>query len=113
MHIENELDLILTELNMKPTHRDFAWLKEVILLAISEPSAWQKSYLEMIGKREGISRERVRQILHKMVWDHWPPQSKQILCMHFGTSIQMQFEYAKPNHIEFITLLSEELRKSI
>ena len=113
MYLEDELDLVLTKLDMEPIFRDFAWLKEVILLAIYEPSTWQESYLEMIGKREGITRERVRQILHKAVWDHWTPQSKQILCMHFGTSVQMQFDYVKPNHIEFITLLSGELRKSI
>ena len=112
MHLEDELDIILSKLGMNPTQRDFAWLKEVILLAIYEPSTWQESYLEMIGKREGITRERVRQILHKTVWDHWTPQSKQILCMHFGTSVPMQFEYVKPNHIEFITLLSGELRKN-
>ena len=112
MHLEDELDLVLTKLDMEPIFRDFAWLKEVILLAIYDPSTWQESYLKMIGKREGITGERVRQILHKAVWDHWTPQSKQILCMHFGTSIQMQFKYVKPNHIEFITMLSGELRKN-
>ena len=111
MYLEDELDLILSKLDMNPTQRDFAWLKQVVMLAIENPSTWEERYLELIGKREGITRERVRQILYKAVCDHWSPQSKQILRTSFGPSIQMQFEYVKPNHIEFITLLSEELRK--
>ena len=110
MDLKVELDHILDELNMNPTHRDFAWLKEVILLAVRYPNTWQVRYLEQIGKREGITRERVRQILHKAVWDHWTPQSAHVLSKHFGNPIQTKFKYVKPNHIEFITLLSKELR---
>ena len=113
MDLENELDHILTELGMNPlgSRPDFAWLKEVILLAIRYPNTWQVRYLELIGKRECITRERVRQILYKAVWDRWTPRSVHILSEHFGHPIQTQFERVKPTHIEFITLLSEELRK--
>ena len=113
MSLEVELDYILAELGMNPLgdKRDFAWLKEVILLAVRYPNTWQVRYLEQIGKRECITRERVRQILYKAVWDHWPPQSVHILSEYFGHPIQTKFKYVKPNHIEFITLLSEELRK--
>ena len=111
MDLKVELDHILDELNMNPTHRDFAWLKEVILLAVRYPNTWQVRYLEQIGKREGITRERVRQILYKTVWDHWHVRSAFTLSNHFGYPIQAQFEYVKPNHVEFITLLSEELRR--
>ena len=112
MSLEVELDHILTELGMDPLgdKRDFAWLKEVILLAVRYPNTWQVRYLEQIGKRECITRERVRQILYKAVWDHWTPRSVHILSEHFGHPIQTKFKYVKPNHIEFITLLSEELR---
>ena len=110
MNIETEVDHILTELGMNPLG-DKAWLKEVVLLAVRYPNTWQVRYLEQIGKRECITRERVRQILYKAVWDHWTPQSAHILGNHFGPPIQTQFERVKPTHIEFITLLSEELRK--
>ena len=109
--MEAELNHILTDLGMSTTRRDFQWLKEVILLAVHHPDTWQVRYLELIGKREGITRERVRQILYKAVWDHWTPRSVHILSEHFGHPIQTQFERVKPNHIEFITLLSEELRE--
>ena len=110
--METELDHILAELGMNPLvdKRDFALLKEVILLAIRYPNTWQVRYLERIGKRECITRERVRQILYKAVWDHWTPRSVHILSEHFGHPIRTKFKYVKPNYIEFITLLSEELR---
>ena len=111
--MEKELNQILLELGMDPggNRREFQWLKEVIGLAVRRPSTWQESYLEFIGRREGIARERVRQILYKAAWDHWTPRSIHILSEHFGHPIQTQFERVKPNHIEFITLLTEELRK--
>ena len=112
METEAEVDQILTELGMGylGNHRDFNWLKEVILFAVHNPNTWQGNYLEMIGKREHITRERVRQILYKAVWDHWNAQSAVILSNHFENPIQTQFERVKPNHIEFITMLSKELR---
>ena len=113
MKMEAELDEILRELGMDPDSecREFQWLKEVILLAVRYPNTWQVRYLERIGKRECITRERVRHILHKAVWDHWNVRSAFVLSNHFGQPIQTKFKYVKPNHIEFITLLSEELRK--
>ena len=113
MKMEAELDEILRELGMDPDSecREFRWLKEVILLAVRYPNTWQVRYLERIGKREGITRERVRQILWKAVWDHWNVRSAFVLSNHFGHPIQMKFQYVKPNHIEFITLLSEKLRE--
>ena len=112
MDLENELDHILTELGMNPLggKRDFALLKEVILLAVRHPNTWQDRYLELIGKREGITRERVRQILYKAVWDHWNVRSAFVLSNHFGHPIQTQFEYIRPNHVEFAALLAGKLR---
>ena len=109
--MEAELNHILTELDMSTTHRDFRWLKEVILLAVHHPDTWQVRYVELIGKRECITRERVRQILYKAVWDHWTPRSVHILSEHLGHPVQTKFKYVKPNHIEFITLLAEELQE--
>ena len=111
MALESELNQILTELDMDPlgNRSDFRWLEEVILLAVRYPNTWQARYLELIGKREGITRERVRQILYKAVWDHWTPQSAHVLSNHFGHPIQTQFQRVKPTHIEFIALLSEQL----
>ena len=111
MGLEVELNYILTELGMDPLgdKRDFAWLKEVILLAIRYPNTWQFRYLELIGKREGITRERVRQILYKAVWNKWNVQSVFVLSNYFGHPVQTQFERVKPTHIEFIALLSEQL----
>ncbi len=113
MYLEVELDHILAELGMNPLgdRRDYAWLKEVILLAVRYTNTWQNSYLELIGKREGITREGVRQILHKAVWDHWNARSEVVLSNHFGHPIQTKFERVKPNHIEFVTLLSAQLRR--
>lgn len=112
MKMEAELDEILRELGMDPGggRQDFRWLKEVILLAVRYPNTWQVRYLERIGKRECITRERVRQILYKAVWDHWNVRSAFVLSNHFGQPIQTQFERVKPNHIEFIALLSQALR---
>lgn len=112
LEIEVELEQILIQLGMDPdgNNRGFGWLKEVILYAISHPDCWKENYLELIGKREGITRERVRQILYKAVWDHWTSQSVDVLSNHVGHSIQTQFEWVKPSYIEFVTLLSEGLR---
>ena len=111
--MEKELNRILLELGMDPggNRREFQWLKEVIGLAVRRPDTWQESYLDLIGRREGITRESVRQILYKAVWDHWAPRSVHILSEHFGHPIQTQFERVKPTHIEFVSLLSEELRE--
>ena len=113
VELETELDQILTDLEMDPNGDScgFRWLREAILLAVRYPNTWQVRYLTLIGKREGITRERVRQILYKTVWDHWHVRSAFTLSNHFGYPIQAQFEYVKPNHVEFITLLSEELRR--
>ena len=110
--METELDEILRELGMDPLgdKRDFALLKEVILLAVRYPNTWQARYLERIGKRECITRERIRQILYKTVWDHWNVRSAFVLSNHFGHPIQTQFERVKPTHIELVTLLAKELR---
>ena len=112
IEIEAELDRILTQLGMNPlgNRREFHWLKEVVLHAVFHPDSWKENYLELIGKREGITRERVRQILYKAVWDKWNVQSVFVLSNYFGYPIQTQFERVKPNHIEIIALLSEELR---
>ena len=114
MDLETELDHLLAELGMNPLgdKRGFAWMKEVTLLAVCYPNTWQARYLELIGKREGITRERVRQILYKAVWDNWNAHSAAVFVNHFGASIQIQFERVKPTHIEFVSLLSEELREN-
>ena len=107
-----ELEQILSELCMAPTdHRDFGWLQEVILMAVRDPATWEEEYAEYIGKRENITRERIRQILHKAVWNNWNVNSKDVLKNHFGADVQMKFEYVKPNHVEFIKLIADNLRE--
>ena len=111
IEIEAELDRILTQLGMNPlgNRREFQWLKEVVLHAVFHPDSWKENYLELIGKREGITRERVRQILYKAFWDQWNVRSAFVLSNHFGHSIETKFERVKPNLIEFIALLTEQL----
>ena len=113
MDIETELDQILAKLGMDPLgfRLSFRWLKEVILYAVYNPNTWRESYLDLLGKAEANTHEFVRQSLYKAVWDHWTPRSVHILSEHLGHPVQTKFKYVKPNHIEFITLLSEELRK--
>ena len=107
-----ELAEILSELGMAPeSHRDFGWLQEVILMAVRAPLRWEAEYAEYIGKRESITRERVRQILHKAVWNNWNVNSKDVLKNHFDADVQMNFEYVKPNHVEIIKLIADNLRK--
>ena len=110
--LEAELDQILIELSMAPEgHRDFGWLQEVILMAVRDPMNWEEEYAEYIGKRESISRERVRQILHKAVWNNWNVNSKDVLKNHFGADVQIKFKYVKPDHVEFTKLMSDNLRE--
>ena len=71
----------------------------------------KEEYAEHIGKRESITRERVRQILHKAVWNNWNVNSKDVLKNHFGADIQIKFKYVKPNHVEFIKLIADNLRE--
>lgn len=113
IEIEIELDQIMLELgmNLLDKRRSFKWLKELIMIAVYSPDGWQNDYLQNIGKRERLTRERVRQMLYKVVWDNWSDNSKKVLDAHFGYPIQTQFEYVKPNHIEFIALISGEICK--
>lgn len=108
-----ELAQIMIDLGFNSNGRQlaFRWLEEIIILAIFYPDTWQDDYLERIGKRENLTRERVRQILYKAVWDKWSKESKGILEKHFEHPIKTQFKYVKPNHVEFISLISNELRK--
>ena len=91
------------------SHRDFGWLQEVILMAVRDPATWESQYAEYIGKRENITRERIRQILHKAVWNNWKADSVEVIKNHFGADVQMNFECVKPNHMEFIGLMAENL----
>ena len=110
--VSMELEQILSELGMAPeSHRDFGWLQEVILMAVCDPQSWEAEYAEYIGKRESITRERVRQILHKAAWNNWNVNSKDVLKNHFGADVQMNFEHIKPNHVEFIKLIADNLRE--
>lgn len=107
-----EFEQILSELGMAPeSHRDFGWLQEVFLMAVRDPLSWEAEYAEYIGKRESITCERVRQILHKAVWNNWNVNSKDVLKNHFGADVQINFEYVKPNHVEFITFMADNLCK--
>ena len=111
VEIEYELIQILTDLGMEPVgRRDHLFLKEAILMAIQSPNSWENDCLDCIGRRENITRERVRQMLHKASWNHWGPNSKELLSKHFGHQIQTDFEYIRPNHIELIALISKEFR---
>ena len=110
--IETELAEILSELGMAPeSHRDFGWLQEVIMMAVRHPVIWELQYAEYIGKRANITSERIRQILHKAAWNNWNVNSKDVLKNHFGADVQMNFEYVKPNHVEFIKLIADNLRE--
>ena len=110
--LEAELAEILSELGMaSESHRDFGWLQEVILMAVRHPVIWELQYAEYIGKRENITRERIRQILYKAVWNNWKADSGEIIKNHFGADVQMNFEYVKPNHVEFIKLIADNLRE--
>ena len=110
--IETELAEILSELGMAPeSHRDFGWLQEVIMMAVRHPVIWELQYAEYIGKRANITSERIRQILHKAAWNNWKADSGEIIKNHFGDNVQMKFEYVKPNHVEFIKLIADNLCK--
>jgi hypothetical protein len=110
--IKTELAEILIELGMAPeSHRDFGWLQEIILMAVRDPQISEKEYTGYIGKRESITRERVCQILHKAVWSNWKADSGEVIKNHFGADVQMNFEYVKPNHVEFIALMADILRE--
>ena len=110
--LEVELAEILSELDMAPeSHRDFGWLQEVILMAVRDPATWKSQYAEYIGKRANITCERIRQILYKAVWNNWKADSGEIIKNHFGDNVQMKFEYVKPNHVEFIKLIADNLRE--
>ena len=112
--LEQEINQILFVLGMNPVgRRDHMYLRDAILIAVCYPVSWKDNYLGIIGEREGITRERIRQMLHKAVWDNWRRNSKSILTVHFGSQIKTEFEYVKPNHVEFVNLISEKLRERI
>ena len=108
-----ELAQIMIDLGFNSNGRQlaFRWLEEIIILAIYYPDTWQDDYLDSIGKRENLTRERVRQILYKAVWNNWNKESKDILEKHFCHPVQTQFKHVKPNHVEFIELIAYELRE--
>ena len=108
---EKELDELLIELNMNPyAKRDFLWIKEAILFAISNPETWNNNLLENLGKRSNITRGRVRQILEKSVSNNWLPKSKEIFIKRFGDSAKFDFKYVKPSYTEFVALISNCLK---
>lgn len=108
-----ELEQIMVDFGINLNGEDSAvkWLTDLIILAIYYPDSWQNDYLDSIGKRENLTHKRVCQMLYKTAWDNWNKEAKAILEAHFGHPIQTQFKYVKPDHIEFISLISDELRK--
>ena len=111
IELEHELIQILTDLGMDLVgRRDHLFLKEAILMAILTPETWQTEYLEYFSRKENITRERVRQMLHKAAWNNWGADSKELLSKHFGHPVPADFEYVRPNHIELITLIAKEMR---
>ena len=78
-------------------------------MAVLHPEIWQNEYLEILAKSINMTRERVRQMLYKAAWDNWNANAINILGKHVTPPIQTHFEYVKPNHIEFISLISEKL----
>lgn len=111
IQLETELNDIMVELAIDPEeHRYFAWLRDLVLLAAVHPDSWQDKYLIKIGLVENVTYERIRQILYKTAWDHWSVHAETVLYNHFSHSLQISFAFGKPNHEEFILLLSNALR---
>ena len=111
--LESELNQIFTELGMEPNeNRAFMWLKELIMIAVRSPAVWSDSYLEDIGKRENLTRERVRQLLWRTAAEKWNfSKGCEVLCNHFGDSVEINFTIkSKPSAEEFVTLLADNLR---
>lgn len=110
--LEKEVDEILVELNMNPYEkRDFLWVKEAILLAINNPKTWNELLLEKLGKKVNITRERVRQILEKAVWNNWTRKSSELLVERLGAFIKFDFEYSKPHYGEVVEIILNYLRE--
>lgn len=111
--LEAEICQILIKLRMNPTYSsNYMCLKDAILIAIDHPNTWQDTYLETIGKQRNVTRERIRQILYKAACDNWNKESKNVLAVHFGRDVQTHFQYAKPNHIEFIEMMANLIREN-
>jgi len=114
MKVKSELDIVFAKLGMdrQGLRRDVILLKELILIAVQYPDCWERmGYSEQIGMHYGITRERVRQIFYKTVWDNWSSESAIVLEKHFDHSIEKNFKCVKPDHVEFVNLLSSNLRK--
>ena len=111
--IVSELDQIFAELGMGDTEyrRGAAWLKALVLFAVDCPKSWQKGHLELLGKMNNITRERVRVILWRTAAEKWNYKCWEDLCERFGYSVEVHFEIAsKPNTYEFVALLADNLR---
>lgn len=112
IQLEAEILEILAKLGIPAESNATEILKTIILSAVTEAASFDlDDQYDKIGRANQITRERVRQILHKAVWNNWNVNSKDVLKNHFGADVRMNFEYVKPNHVEFIKLIADNLRE--
>ena len=111
--IEEELNQIFLEMGLGGNGyvKGTAWLKELIMIGVRNPEDLKKDWLEIIGRKNGVTRELVRFSMHKAAADYWKPTTKVIMEKHFGVPLEYKFLYAKPDQIEFVTLLYAKLRE--
>ncbi len=111
--IEEELNELFIEIGLDGNGyvKGTAWLKELIMIGVQNPEDLKKDWFEIIGQKNGVTRELVRFSTHKAAADHWKPNTKVIMEKHFGAPFEYKFLYVKPNQIEFVTLLYTKFRE--
>lgn len=114
IELEAELGEIFAEMETgNPRHRQgVPLLKELILVAVRYPESWEKGSLEAFGRRYGVTRERIRQILWRTAAEIWHIKYRKSLCERFGHPIELKFTViSKPNTKDFVTLFADNLRE--
>jgi TPR repeat protein len=107
--MELELCSILSELGIPEHLKAYAYLKDLISIAVNDMNALSSdTFYDMVAKKDNVTRAFVSTVIRDAIGTYWNKDSMGILNEHFNGAVQI--ERARPTNTEFIWLMAEHLR---
>ena len=106
INIETEIEQILAELGIPDHIKAHAYLKEMILTAVNDPSA--SIPYERLAREDNVTKQFVHNAIRNAIGTYLSRNYKNILGDHFGTVVQN--ERARPTAEDLVEMIANNLR---